>query len=124
MRFLIDNNLSPKLADLLADAGHDASHVRDLGLGSANDEVVLDRARLENRVLISADTDFGTLLARTGAISPSFLLIRRAANRRVAEQAVLLVANLPVVEDDLEAGAIVVIGESSLRIRRLPIGSD
>jgi hypothetical protein len=37
---------------------------------------------------------------------------------------VLLVANLPVVEDDLEAGAIVVIGESSLRIRRLPIGSD
>jgi predicted nuclease of predicted toxin-antitoxin system len=124
MRFLIDNNLSPKLADLLADAGHDASHVRDLGLGSANDEVVLDRARLENRILISADTDFGTLLARTGAISPSFLLIRRAANRRVAEQAVLLVANLPVVEDDLEAGAIVVIGESSLRIRRLPIGSD
>jgi hypothetical protein len=64
------------------------------------------------------------VLARTGAISPSFLLIRRAANRRVAEQAVLLVANLPVVEDDLEAGAIVVIGESSLRIRRLPIGSD
>jgi predicted nuclease of predicted toxin-antitoxin system len=62
MRFLIDNNLSPKLADLLADAGHDASHVRDLGLGSANDEVVLDRARLENRILISADTDFGTCL--------------------------------------------------------------
>jgi predicted nuclease of predicted toxin-antitoxin system len=29
MRFLIDNNLSPLLADKLKAAGHDAVHVRD-----------------------------------------------------------------------------------------------
>ena len=29
MRFLIDNNLSPLLADRLRAAGHDAAHVRD-----------------------------------------------------------------------------------------------
>lgn len=123
MRFLIDNNLSPKLIDLLAQAGHDAVHVRDLGLAAATDEVVLDRARSEARVLISADTDFGTLLARTGATSPSFLLIRRATNRRAAQQAGLIMANLGQVADDLDGGAIVVLGESTLRIRRLPIGS-
>lgn len=75
MRF---QNLSPRLADLLRAAGHDAMHVRDLGLASAPDEVVMTAARTDLRTLISADTDFGTLLARTGATAPSFLLIRRA----------------------------------------------
>jgi hypothetical protein len=49
-------------------------------------------------------------------------LIRRAANRRAVEQATLILANLPDVQDDLEAGAVVVLGARSLRIRRLPIG--
>ena len=71
MRFLIDNNLSPLLADELKTAGHDAVHVRDYGLQRATDQVVLARARSDNRVLISADTDFGTLLAREGAGRPS-----------------------------------------------------
>lgn len=57
MRFLIDNNLSPMLADKLKAAGHDAVHVRDYGLQAATDQVVLVHARSYNRVLIPADTD-------------------------------------------------------------------
>ena len=121
MRFLVDNNLSPKLADLLSQAGHDVLHVRDVAMASAADQVVLERARTERRVLISADTDFGTLLAQSGATSPSFLLIRRASGRRAAEQASLILANLDAVQTDLDAGAVVVLGETTLRIRRLPI---
>lgn len=120
MRFLLDNNLSPRLTGLLATAGHEVSHVRDIGLGSAPDWVVLERARSEARVLISADTDFGTILARTGAASPSFMLIRRAANRRAGEQAALILANLPDVQEDLEDGAVVVLGDRSLRILGYP----
>ena len=70
MRFLIDNNLSPVLADELKTAGHDAVHVRDYGLQAATDQIVLARARGDNRILISADTDFGTLLAREGGRPP------------------------------------------------------
>ena len=78
MRFLLDENLSPKLVDLLGRAGHDVVHVRDIGLVSASDEVVIAAASADDRILISADTDFGTLLARSHANRPSFVLIRRA----------------------------------------------
>ena len=40
MRLLIDNALSPALADLLRRAGHDAVHVRDVGLHHASDEEI------------------------------------------------------------------------------------
>jgi predicted nuclease of predicted toxin-antitoxin system len=60
MRFLLDNNLSAKLAEFLRGAGHDVVHVRDIGMGSATDTVVIDEARAQGRVPISADTDFGT----------------------------------------------------------------
>jgi predicted nuclease of predicted toxin-antitoxin system len=90
-----------------------------VGVGPA----VIDEARAQGRVLISADTDFGTLLARTHATTPSFLLIRRASGRRASEQAAIILSNLNVVQADLDAGAIVVLGEATLRIRRLPIGA-
>lgn len=121
MKFLVDNNLSPLLAERLKAAGHEAVHVRDLGLHAATDEVVLEQARSEERVLVSADTDFGTLLARSGAENPSVLLIRRLAGRRAAEQSDVILANLPQVADDLATGAVVVLGDEWIRIRRLPM---
>jgi predicted nuclease of predicted toxin-antitoxin system len=93
VRFLIDNNLSPALAEILRAAGHDVSHLREIGLQTATDEVVLARARAEQRVLVSADTDFGALLARSRAEFPSVLLMRRLVGRRAAEQAATILAN-------------------------------
>lgn len=121
MKLLLDNNLSPKLVSLLAEAGHDVRHVRNHGLAGADDPTVLAFAADTGRVLISADTDFGTLLASAHAAAPSFVLVRRASGRRVSDLAALIVDNLPAVREDLETGAVVVLGESSIRIRRLPI---
>ncbi|MDO8307762.1 MAG: DUF5615 family PIN-like protein [Actinomycetota bacterium] len=121
MRVLLDNNLSPVVGKLLLAASWDAVHVRDLGLASADDPSVLEQARGDERILISADTDFGTLLAATQAESPSVVLVRRVANRRSAELAELLLASLPPLADELGAGSVVVIGDSTVRIRRLPI---
>ncbi|HEY2076872.1 MAG TPA: DUF5615 family PIN-like protein [Streptosporangiaceae bacterium] len=80
MRFLVDNNISPKVAQILADTGHDTRHVRDYGIQAATDSEVLERAAAEARVSISADTDFGALLVRSGAkcsLIPSYPAVGR-----------------------------------------------
>lgn len=82
MRFLVDQCLSPDFAEVLAEAGHDVVHLRDLGMQRANDREVLDFARSQDRMLVSADTDFGTLLAQSAARRPSVIIFRRTAGRR------------------------------------------
>jgi predicted nuclease of predicted toxin-antitoxin system len=121
VKFLIDNNLSPQVAVLLREAGHDTAHVRDYAMQAAPDEQVLARARDEDRILVSADTDFGMLLSRLHTSAPSVVLVRRLAGRRARDMTDVILANLPPVEEDLAAGAIVVLGEESVRVRRLPI---
>ena len=121
MKFLIDNALSPVLAEELRKAGHNAKHVRDFGMQSAADTDVLGKAATEGRTLISADTDFGSLLARSGGREPSVILFRIASPRRPQDQARLLLKNLPSFSLDLAKGAVVVFEKQRLRIRSLPI---
>lgn len=122
MKLLVDNALSPALANLLVQAGFDAVHVRDLGIQHARDEVILDRALAEARAVISADTDFGTLLAMRGSRSPSVVLWRRTEPRRPVAQAPLIAGVLRQVAADLRRGAIVVIQDTRVRVRLLPFG--
>ena len=100
-----------ELADHLAAAGHDAVHVASYGLSRADDAEILARAATEGRVLVSADTDFGGLLAARDATVPSVVLFRRRARRRPHEQAMILLTNLAAFAADLDAGAIAVIDD-------------
>jgi predicted nuclease of predicted toxin-antitoxin system len=124
VKLLLDNNLSPQLVAPLAEQGHDVSHVRDHDLRAAPDRDILDLARRQGRILIlvSADTDFGGLLAASRATEPSVVLIRTAGHRRPARQASLLRDNLAAVADALERGALVAIEDTRVRVRDLPIG--
>jgi predicted nuclease of predicted toxin-antitoxin system len=120
VRFLIDECLPAALAAELRDAGHDCVHVYEIGLGGQPDEQIMALADRDQRILVSADTDFGQLLASAPVVAPSLILLRRA-DKRPGSLAAVLLANLGQVEDDLAAGALVVISDTRVRSRLLPI---
>jgi predicted nuclease of predicted toxin-antitoxin system len=121
MKLLIDNALSPMVAKKLNEAGYDAVHVRDLGLQAAPDTVLLGTAEKDDRTIVSADTDFGTLLTLRDRRKPSFILIRRQHDVTPTKMAAFLIDTLPGLEDDLQRGAVVVVTDERMRIRRLPV---
>jgi len=58
LRFLVDAQLPPALARWIADRGHQAEHVLDVGLQAAGDTAVWEHARQEAAVIVSKDEDF------------------------------------------------------------------
>ena len=125
MKFLIDNAISPTLSLHLAQVGHDCVHVRDYNLGSAPDSLIFERAAAEDRIIVSANTDFGALLAETGWPGPSVVLFRRISGNRLFEFELLSTVLLHnTIREALERGSIVVIEPKKVRIRALPIGGD
>ena len=121
MRFLLDMNLSSETAAWLCAQGHDAAHLRELGLQDLDDEAVLAKAVAEKRAVLTFDLDFADIVAAAGEARVGVILLRlrSAQTARVVDR---LQAVLPSVAQALEKGAIVIVEDARHRIRRLPIG--
>jgi predicted nuclease of predicted toxin-antitoxin system len=83
--------------------------------------VVFALAEREDRVLLSADADFGAILAARNSSRPSLILLRAASQRRPAQQLAVVLANLTQLLEALERGAVVVIEDNRIRVRALPL---
>ena len=103
MKLLLDQGLPRSAATLLSEAGIDTVHVAEIGLSAADDTDILQRARDDERVVVTLDADFHALLALSAATSPSVIRIRI---ERLRAQALtnLLVTVISELAEELEQG--------------------
>jgi predicted nuclease of predicted toxin-antitoxin system len=121
MRFLADAGISPKTVDFLRNLGHEAVHVRTLGLARAADAELVDRARTDSSVVVTFDLDFGDILA-LGVLHKPSVIICRLADERADSVNRHLATVLDERLADLESGALILVEDTRYRVRRLPIG--
>ena len=119
-RLLLDQGIPQSTDAHLRREGFDAVHVQSLGMSRASDRLILERARMEQRAVITLDADFHALLAVGNESGPSVIRIRREGLHG-EEIAALLHQIWPLIHTQIEAGAMVAITEKAVRIRRLPL---
>ena len=120
MKLLLDQGLPRLTAALLRQAGVDAMHAAEIGLSNADDSVILEEGRRAERVVVTLDADFHTLMALSGARAPSVIRVRHEG---LSSQGLALILQevLQQCRSDLESGALVTVQQNRLRLRRLPL---
>jgi predicted nuclease of predicted toxin-antitoxin system len=119
MRFLLDMNLPPAMADLLRAEGHDAIHALDAGYGDLSDRELFKRAADDDRIVVTFDLDFGEIGGVADQSPSGVVLLRLRLVRQSRLWARLRVA-IAKAGDALEAGALVVVEDARIRVRRMP----
>jgi predicted nuclease of predicted toxin-antitoxin system len=120
LKLLIDMNLSPEWVTVFEQQGWPATHWSAVGDPRATDEEIMLWARANGYVVFTHDLDFGMLLAVTRAEGPSVIQIR-VQDVLPAYLGKLVVAALQEYHMLLETGALIVVDESKLRARILPL---
>ncbi len=119
MKFLVDMNLSPGWVSFLSDAGFAAVHWSEVGRGDASDIELMQWAAKRDHIVLTADLDFGAILAATQRRRPSVIQIRAdVVTPATVGRAVL--AAIRQTRQALGEGAIVSVQPARARLRVLP----
>jgi predicted nuclease of predicted toxin-antitoxin system len=107
----------------LRSVGHDVVHLQEEGLERLPDSAILQKARLEGRVVLTFDLDFGELLSSGEARLPSCIIFR-VQNQKPVNISSRVLDVIKFHEQDLIEGAIILVEDRRHRIRRLPINRE
>ena len=120
LRFLVDMNLPSKAVTNLQQQGWDVLRVSQVLPMNAADSEILEFARQQNRIIVTQDLDFSSLLALGGYEKPSLITFRLSVPDAETITRRLLDI-LPHIENRLVEGCAVTIDDRKARVRRLPI---
>jgi predicted nuclease of predicted toxin-antitoxin system len=120
MKFLLDMPVSALLLDVLHAYGHEGVHAHQIGKDRAPDIELLNIARREDRIIITADLDFPKLLALSLSEGPGIILFR-GGNYSDVEMCELLERVLKRVPTEVMENSICVVDKKRIRITRLPL---
>ncbi|MFB2981773.1 DUF5615 family PIN-like protein [Microseira sp. BLCC-F43] len=76
MKFQAYMGVSPQTVEVLRQNGYEAVHLIEEGWERLEDSLILEKARLEGRIVLTFDLDFGELLAASGDALPSVIIFR------------------------------------------------
>ena len=109
--------ISPRTVDILRSLGHDVVRLNEVSLNQAADSDVIAYGVAENRVILTFDLDYPLLLVLTAEKRTSTVVFRTSSadpdwiNSRLQK-------HLALVETDLTDGAIVIVEDDRVRVRR------
>jgi len=112
MRFLVDESVGKKFADVLKNSGADVLFGGD-AMPEVADEDILSFANKENRILITADKDFGELVFKLNMSIRGVIFLRTLT--RDPEERFELVKNVL----DKAEGKFIIVKEGQVRVRAL-----
>lgn len=119
MKLLADLHISPVTVLFLRSSGHDTVRVNEIMPPASPDKEIVQAAINSNRVVLTQDLDFSEIIALSGKTAPSLISLRLSSSRIEYVNSVLD-RILPIIENDLIAGAIVSVEDDRVRIRKLP----
>ncbi|GAB2446884.1 DUF5615 family PIN-like protein [Nocardia tengchongensis] len=119
VKLLVDENLSPRIAEKLEAAGYDVVHLRDVGSQNGDNRRVLAQAKSLGRALVTAERAYADDLAAASS-APSVVVLRHA-EATADDQVVALRQALPRLDQLLSSGALVVLSDRRIRAWRFPL---
>ncbi len=127
MKFLMDMALSPKSVEFLKNNGYDVVRVNEVIekiKGKPIEDIeIYEFAIKNNYTIITADLDFGEILAYSKSSSPSTIVLR-IEDFQVKNVNEKLKLALPKIKDELDEGSIIIIEKHRIRIKKLPISKE
>ena len=109
--------ISSVIVAFLQELGHEAVRLPEVGLERRSDAEVIAYAAQQGQVVLTFDLDYPALLALNSSSRVSAIIFRTSSaepewiNRRLGE-------TLPLLAEALREGAIVVVEDYRIRVRR------
>ncbi len=116
--FLVDENLPLSAAATLRELGHQARHVREIGLRGARDEFLFARAQEESWIIVTRDLGFGNLLEYPVGTHAGIVVLRMPPTFTTRQINHLLSAFISDVEPEMLKRSLAVVEPGRYRIRR------
>lgn len=120
MKFLADMGVSQTVVQSLRESGYDCIHLRDESLQRLPDIEIVEKAKQENRIILTFDLDFANLIAESNTNLPSVIIFRlkNTVPQFVSSRLLNLISEFA---EQLNSGAIVTIEDARFRVRQLPL---
>jgi predicted nuclease of predicted toxin-antitoxin system len=120
MKLLVDMNLSPVWVRFLVESGLEAVHWSDIGAPTASDHELMEWAANNDYVVLTADLDFGAILAAVRGNRPSVVQLR---SDLLTPNAIgdAVIAAIRQSRQELMDGALISVDAVRARLRILPL---